>query len=263
MFNGMGAIRGLFTFRKNTIHMKQQWSALLIGLFLIRSMSLWAQTTEEVLSKHQAAMGSAEKWSSVKSLVMKNKFSVQGMDIESKTSVLVGQGFRTEVEVMGNKIITTIHGESGWMMRPAMMGGTDSPEPMPAEQVKLASSQKYVGSTLLIAQKEGSKIELVNKEKLDGADVYLLKVTKSSGDVAQVYVSALTYFIVKTTGKLKANGQEIDTEVLFSNYKSVDGLYFPFTMETASPMGGMMTVDTSSVEINPSMDASIFDKPAK
>ena len=134
---------------------------------------------------------------------------------------------------------------------------------MPADQVKMASSQKNIGSTLIIAQKEGAKIELVSKEKLDGADVYLLKVTKKDGDESQVYVSASTYFIVKTSGKVKANGQEIDTEVNFSNYKAVDGLYFPFTIETASPMGGMMTVDTLSVEVNPSIDASIFAKPAK
>lgn len=235
----------------------------MVGLLVCSAIFLKAQSTEEVLSKHQAAMGSPEKWSAVKSLVMKNKFSVQGMDIESKTSVLVGQGFRTDVEVMGNKIITAIQGESGWMMRPAMMGGTGEPEVMPADQVKMAASQKNIGSTLIIAQKEGAKIDLVSKEKLDGADVYLLKVTKASGDESQVYLSASTYFIVKVTGKIKANGQEVDTEVNFSNYKAVDGLYFPHTMETASPMGGMMTVETVSIEINPSIESNIFTKPSK
>jgi outer membrane lipoprotein-sorting protein len=116
---------------------------------------------------------------------------------------------------------------------------------------------------LIIAQKEGAKIDLVSKEKLDGADVYLLKVTKTSGEESQIYVSASTYYIVKVAGKIKANGQEVDTEVNFSNYKAVDGLYFPHTMETASPMGGMMTVDTISIEINPSIDANIFAKPTK
>jgi outer membrane lipoprotein-sorting protein len=243
--------------------MKNTRIALFLGLLLCSSIVLNAQSTEEVLGKHQTAMGSPEKWSAVKSLVMKNKFSVQGMDIESKTSVLVGQGFRTEVEVMGNKIITAINGESGWMMRPAMMGGTGEPEIMPADQVKLAASQKNIGSALIIAQKEGAKIELESKEKLDGADVYLIKVTKASGDESQVYVSASTYYIVKVTGKMKANGQEVDTEVNFSNYKPVDGLYFPYTMETTSPMGGMMTVETVAVEINPNLDPAIFAKPSK
>lgn len=243
--------------------MKNTRNAFMLGLLLCSSIILKAQSTEEVLSKHQAAMGSPEKWSSVKSLVMKNKFSVQGMDIESKTSVLVGQGFRTDVEVMGNKIVTAVNGENGWMMRPAMMGGTGQPEAMPADQVKMAASQKNIGSTLIIAQKEGSKIELVSKEKLDGADVYLLKVTKTSGEESQIYVSATTYYIVKVAGKIKANGQEVDTEVNFSNYKAVDGLYFPYTMETASPMGGMMTVDTVSIELNPNIDVNIFAKPTK
>jgi hypothetical protein len=243
--------------------MKNTRNAFMLGLLLCGSIILKAQSTEEVLSKHQAAMGSPEKWSAIKSLVMKNKFSVQGMDIESKTSILVGQGFRTEVEVMGSKIITAINGESGWMMRPAMMGGTGEPEQMPGDQVKLAASQKNIGSTLINALKDGAKIDLVSKEKLDGADVYLLKVSKASGDESQVYVSASTYFIVKVTGKLKANGQEVDTEVNFSNYKAVDGLYFPYTMETASPMGGMMTVDTVSIELNPNIDVNIFAKPTK
>ena len=237
-------------------------SICLVAGMLVASVAS-AQTTEEILAKHEAAMGGLDKWATVKTAVLKNKFSVQGMDIESKTSILVGKGFRTEVEVMGNKIITAINGETGWMMRPAMMGGTGEPEQMPGDQVKLAASQKNIGSTLINALKDGAKVDLVSKEKLDGADVYLLKVSKASGEESQVYVSASTYFIVKVTGKLKANGQEVDTEVNFSNYKAVDGLYFPYTMETASPMGGMMTVDTVSIELNPNIDVNIFAKPTK
>jgi hypothetical protein len=243
--------------------MKKTFYNLCLGFMLLGTISLHAQTTEEVLESHQKAMGSPEKWSGVKSLVMKNKFSVQGMDIESKSSILVGKGFRTEVEVMGNKIITAVNGESGWMLRPAMMGGTGEPEIMPADQVKMAASQKNIGSALILAQKEGSRIELVSKEKLDGADVFLLKVSKSDGEESQVYISATTYFIVKTSGKIKANGQEVDSEVSYSNYKAVDGLFFPYTIETASPMGGMMTVDTVSIEINPAIDEAIFVKPSK
>jgi outer membrane lipoprotein-sorting protein len=149
------------------------------------------------------------------------------------------------------------------MLRPAMMGGTGEPENMPSDQVKMAASQKNIGSSLIIAQKEGAKIELESKEKLDGADVYLLKVSKSEGEESQVYVSANTYFIVKVTAKVKANGQEIDTEVNYSNYKAIDGLFFPHSIETASPTGGMMTVETVSIELNPAIDEKIFAKPTK
>lgn len=234
----------------------------LLFLMLVATLG-FAQSTDEILEKHTAALGPADKWANVKSLIIKNKFSVQGMDIESKTSLLVGKSFRTEVEVMGNKIITVVDGDAGWMIRPSMMGGTGSPEEMPREQVKAASSQKNIGSALLAAKKEGATIELVSKEKLDGADVYLLKVAKANGESSSVYVSASTYFIVKTKSQVTANGQSTDVEVAYSNYKSVDGLYFPFTIETASPMGGMMTVETTSVELNPTIESSSFVKPSK
>jgi len=243
--------------------MKKIILSLMLGVSTLIVNQLNAQTTEEILAKHEAAMGSAEKWASIKSAIVKNKFSVQGMDIESKTSLLVGKAFRTEVEVMGNKIITAVDGEKGWMIRPAMMGGTGEAEDLPTDQIKASDSQEQIGSALSGEKNQGAKIELVSKEKLDGADVFLLTVTKSNGETAQVYVSASTYFVLKTTGKVKANGQEIDTETNFSNYKAVDGLYFPFTVEAASPMGGMMQIDTTGVELNANIDPSIFSRPKK
>lgn len=234
------------------------------AILFLTSAGIFAQTTDEIIAKHQAAMGSPEKWSSIKSMVMKNKFNVQGMDIVSKTSIVVGKSFRTEVEVMGNKIITVVDGEGGWMNRPAMMGGTGEPEDLPREQVKATISQKNIGSSLLIAKNEGSKIDLVSKEKLDGAEVYLLKITKKNGEESQVFVSSSTGFIVKAINKMNVQGQQVEAEVLYSNYKSIDGLFFPFTVETPSPMGGgNMVVETASIDLNPVLDASLFAKPAK
>ena len=244
--------------------MKLIKGSIALAILFLTSTGIIAQTTDEIIAKHQAAMGSPEKWASVKSMVMKSKFNVQGMDIESKSSIVVGKSFRTEVEVMGNKIITVIDGEGGWMNRPAMMGGTGEPEDLPREQVKAGVSQKYIGSSLLIAKNEGAKIDLVSKEKLDGAEVYLLKITKKSGEESQVFVSASTGFIVKAINKMNVQGQQVEAEVMYSNYKSIDGLFFPFTVETPSPMGGgNMVVETSSIDLNPVLDASLFAKPAK
>lgn len=244
--------------------MKLIKGSIALAILFLTSTGIFAQTTDEIIAKHQSAMGSPEKWASVKSMVMKNKFNVQGMDIESKTSIVVGKSFRTEVEVMGNKIITVIDGEGGWMNRPAMMGGTGEPEDLPREQVKAAISQKNIGSSLLIAKNEGSKIDLVSKEKLDGAEVYLLKITKKNGEESQVFVSVSTGFIVKSINKMNVQGQQVDAEVLYSNYKSIDGLFFPFTIETPSPMGGgNMVIETASIDLNPILDPSIFAKPAK
>ncbi|RXK52532.1 LolA family protein [Aquirufa rosea] len=223
-----------------------------------------AQTADEILAKHQDAMGGAENWSKVKSLVQQTKFTVQGIEIQSKASILVGKALRTEMEIMGNKMIQVIEGDNGWWIRPQMMGGSGEPEDMPSEMVKISKNQEAVGSLLLNAKMEGHKIDLVNKEKLDGADVFVFQVTKKNGDTGQVYVSASTYLILKVMAKVNMAGQIVDSEMRFSNYKKLEGLNFPFSIETASPMGGgMMQIDTTSIEINPTLDASIFAKPTK
>ena len=79
-----------------------------------------------------------------------------------------------------------------------------------------------------------------------------------------MFVSSSTGFIVKAINKMNVQGQQVEAEVLYSNYKSIDGLFFPFTVETPSPMGGgNMVVETASIDLNPVLDASIFAKPAK
>lgn len=232
-------------------------------IVLASSAASFAQTADEVVAKHIEAMGGAEKWKAIKSLQMNNKFSVQGMDIESKTTIVAGKSLRTDVSVMGQDIITAVDGETGWMQRPAMMGGTGEPEDMPGALIKETLKQTNLGSSLLNYKEKGSTIELVGKEKLDGADVYHLKMTEKNGEITNLFVSASTYYTLKSAGKRNVQGQDIDAEVNFSNFKQIEGLTFPFSMETPSPMGGTMTIETDSIKLNPTIDEAIFKKPAK
>jgi hypothetical protein len=224
----------------------------------------FAQTADEIVAKHFEAIGGVEKWKAVKATEMNMKTSVQGMDVEIKSTVALDKGLKSVVSVMGQEIVTGIDGDTGWNIRPAMMGGTGEPEDMPGSLVKESKKQMVIGGGLLNYKENGSKVELVGKEKLDGADVYNIKLTDKSGDVTNYYLSASTYYILKSAGKIKMQGQEIDNEVSYSNFKQVDGLTFPFTREQPNPqMGGTMTVETESIKLNPTLDADFFKKPVK
>ena len=208
-------------------------------------------------------MGGADKWKAVKAMEMNNKFTVQGMDIASKTVIVSGKSLRTDISVMGQEIISAIDGETGWAQQPAMMGGTGEPEDMPGAMIKESRKQVYLGGSLMNYKENGSTIELVGKEKLEGVDVYHLKLTEKAGDITNLFVSTSNYYVLKSAGKRNIQGKEVDAEVNFSNFKQIEGLTFPYTMETASPMGGMMTIETDSIKLNPKVDESIFKKPAK
>ena len=232
-------------------------------ILLATSAVSFAQTTNEIVAKHIEAMGGADKWKAVKAMEMNNKFTVQGMDIASKTVIVSGKSLRTDISVMGQEIISAIDGETGWAQQPAMMGGTGEPEDMPGAMIKESRKQVYLGGSLMNYKENGSTIELVGKEKLEGVDVYHLKLTEKAGDITNLFVSTSNYYVLKSAGKRNIQGKEVDAEVNFSNFKQIEGLTFPYTMETASPMGGMMTIETDSIKLNPKVDESIFKKPAK
>ncbi|RYF72061.1 MAG: outer membrane lipoprotein-sorting protein [Cytophagaceae bacterium] len=219
----------------------------------------YAQTVDELVDKHVAALGGMDKLSAVKSVVTDRSLSVQGMEIPSVTTVLVGKAMRSESTVMGNSMVQVVNGTTGWMIRPAMMGGTGDPEDMDAATLKQSLSQLYPFGTLVGYKDNGTKVELVGKEQVDKKDVYHLKVTPKDGPTIDEYLDASTYLVSKV--KTSMNGQE--GEILFSDYKEVNGVKFPNTMEIVGGQMGSISFNTNKVTVNGPVDEAIFKKPTK
>ena len=228
-------------------------------LALLVSASAFAQTVDEIVDKHVAALGGMDKLNGVKTLVTERSLSVQGMEIPTKMSIVVGKALRSESTIMGNSMIQVVDGSTGWMIRPAMMGGTGDPEDMPADQVKQQVAQLDPFGALVNYKAKGNKVDLVGTEKVDGKDNYHLKITTKDGQVMDEFLDATTYMVSKV--KMNVAGQ--DGEIEFSDYKDVDGIKFPNTMEMANPQAGTLTFVTNKVTINGPVDEAIFKKGAK
>jgi hypothetical protein len=231
-----------------------QWLAASVALLV--SLTASAQTVDEIMTKHIEALGGADKLKSIKSITMENSIAVQGMDIPNTTTILIGKGMRNETNVMGNSMVQAMDGTTGWMIRPAMMGGTGEPEDMPAEMTKGMGSQLNPFAEVLDYKTNGSQIELVGKEKLDKKDVYHLKVTKD-GKTSDQYIDATTYMVTK----VKTTNEAGENEILMSDYKAVDGVKFPHTREINGQQSIVMT--TNKIVLNGPVDESIFKRPAK
>ncbi|RYU97447.1 outer membrane lipoprotein-sorting protein [Emticicia agri] len=220
------------------------------------SVSSFAQTVDEIVDKHIAAIGGADKLKSVNSIVTETSLSVNGMDIPMVNTVLVNKALRSESTVMGNSMVTVIDGTSGWMIRPTMMGGTGEPENLPADQLKQQMGQLDPFGPLFNYKEKGNKVELVGTEKVDKKDNYHLKITTKDGDVVDQYIDANTFLVTKS--KASRNGQE--AEISFSDYKTVDGIKIAHAMDISSQMGNIAFI-TNKVKINGSVDEKIFKKP--
>ena len=222
------------------------------------SISSYAQTVDEIVDKHIAAMGGADKLKGVSTIVIERTLAVQNMEIPNKTTVVVGKALRTESSVMGNSMVQVVEGATGWMIRPAMMGGTGDPEDMPAEMVKQQAGQLDPFGELYNYKEKGNKVELVGKEKVEKDDAYHLKVTTKDGQVMEQYIDANTFMLTKL--KTMINGQ--DGEIMFSDYKEVEGIKMANTMDMTSQMGAL-TFITNKVTVNAKVDEAIFKKPTK
>ena len=202
------------------------------------------------------ALGGQDKLNAVKTIYTERSILVQGMEIPSKSTVVVGKSMRNESSVMGNSMIQVVDGSTGWMIRPTVMGGTGDPEDMPAEMVKQQASALDPFGPLIGYKEKGNKVELVGKEKVDGKDTYHLKITPKDGPAVEEYLDATTYLTTKVK-QMGMDGQPGD--VLYSNYKAFEGINFPNTMEIIGGQMGTITFTTNNVPV----DDKIFKKSVK
>lgn len=224
--------------------MKKQLITL-VALVALPAFS-FAQTAQEIIDKNISALGGADKIGAVKSLTYDQGMNIMGMDLTGKSTIVVGKSVRQDISAMGKEIITVVDGDKGWTVNPMM--GSETPQAIPEDQLKMQKGNaRLAGTDLYVAKEEKYPVELVGKEKMDDKDVYNLKVTRPEG-VANYFVDASTNQIVGMKTTVSAQGQSGEVKIKYGNYKTVDGLTVPTTLEIESPgMPGPMTMTMSNI----------------
>lgn len=246
--------------------LKQIFVGALIAMTSV--VSTFAQTADEIVSKHIEAIGGAAKWKAIKAIETTNKTNGNGADVTIVTTTIQGEAQKQFISVMGMEIIASITKESGWMQRPAMMGGTGEPEDMPASAV--ASSKEkldgrgYGASIVSSKEKEGGKVELVGDDKVNGKEVFKLKMTDKAGVITTAYISKDKYMLLRYSATIEMMGNKMDADILMGDFRQVEGLTFPFNVEMPNPQsGGTQVIETESIKLNGTYGAELFAKPKK
>ncbi len=238
---------------------KQSWAKMLsVFALAIFVQSAYAQTVDEVIDKHVAAMG-GDKYTGLKSVKVESSAQIMGMDLPSTSTIVQGRGLRSETTVQGSAIVQAIDGKTGWMINP--MAGQTTPVAMPEEQAQMAAAQLDL-TGLYNYKAKGNTAALKGEETMEGAPVYVVEVKMANGATAKHYISKDTYYILRSIINTAVQGQDVEVKTNFSNFKQIDGVTFPFTTEIESPaMPGMMTMTVKNVQVNPTVDESIFMMP--
>jgi len=216
----------------------------------------YAQTVDEIVNKHIEAIGGADAWKKVNSMVSTGSLKVQGADIGMNIAVLNGKGSRTDISAMGMNGYMIVTPTAGWNFMPFQ--GQKTPEPITADDLKEAQEALDVQGNLLDYKAKGHSIELLGKDDVDGVEAFKIKETLKSGKVETIFIDPKTYYIIRSISKQKANGKESDVTTNLSNYQKLpEGIMVP--MSITLPFGEMTI---SKVELNKPIDENIF-KPSK
>jgi outer membrane lipoprotein-sorting protein len=221
-----------------------------------------AQTVDEIIAKHVAARGGMAKLDAVKTMRMTGTMSV-GPGIEAPFTLEMKRpsSMRAEFTLQGQTGIQAYDGTTAWMVMPFM--GKKDPEALPAEEAKTFAEQADFDGVLVNYKAKGHNVELVGKEAVEGTDAYKLKVTLKNGDVRYIFLDAEYFLEIRTEGSRVMRGTPIDFESSTGDYKDVDGLMLPHSIESGAkgmPQRQKMTI--SKIELNPAIEDARFTMPA-
>jgi len=258
-------------------------------------------TAAEVVEKNVAARGGLQAWRSVKSMVLVGEMGAGGnrkapdpqappgkklaaiptdprpkeeVQLPFKLLLQRPRKNRFELQFNGQTALQVFDGVNGWKVRPYL--NRREVEPFTTEELNLASTQAELDGYLIDSASKGTKIELEGIEKVEDRDAYKLKLTLNNGRVMHIWIDARNYLEAKIEGQpRRLDGIEHPVEVYYREYRTVNGLQIPFVLETivlpvktpnqrAGSMNSPVQTEKivfDKVEINPTLDASLFLEP--
>jgi outer membrane lipoprotein-sorting protein len=227
---------------------------LLVSAFAFSAS--YAQTAEEIVTKHIEAIGGIDAWRKVTSIRQEGTMQVQGAEVTVVRTVLHQKGSRQDISLAGMNGFSIVTPSAGWNFMPFQ--GQTQPEPLTEEDIKEGQSELDAQDELIDYKEKGSTVELVGKDDVDGTECFKLLVTFKSGKTESLFIDPKSFHIIRQVAKQKANGQEMEVITNFSNYQKLpEGIVV--AMSITLPFGEL---NVTKVEVNKPVDETIF-KPSK
>jgi hypothetical protein len=239
------------------------------GLVAISSLAALApaQTVEELIARANQARGGVERLRAVQAVRMTGRMTMPSQANAPVTQITMEmkrpRRSRFEFKLQGLTGVQAYDGREAWGIPPVSGARAERlPEEMTGELV----NQSDIEGPLVDHKAKGHKVALVGREKLDGKDVWRLRVTFKSGDEQDMLLDATSYLELRNERRRVVRGSriEIELESRFGDYREVGGLRWPHTIEVG-PKGRpeKQLVTFEKIEVDPVIDNARFRMPLR
>ncbi|MDX5583656.1 MAG: outer membrane lipoprotein-sorting protein [Aureibaculum sp.] len=241
---------------------------VLIVLAVCASLTINAQTADEILSSYFENIGGLENLKKVEGMKMIAKISQQGMEIPLEIVQLKSGKQMSLITFQGMEVKQGVFdGETLWSTNFQTMKAEKSDAETTAN-MKLEMND--FPDPFIDYKEKGYTVELLGKETIDGAETFKIKLIREPVTIDGKQEESVTFYffdaenfvpIAVQTEIKSGQAKGMVSEVTFSDYQEVDGLYFPFSLTQGIKGQPGAPITITSIELNPAIEDNAFAFP--
>lgn len=227
---------------------------LTILVMVIGSIAM-AQNVEDIIEKYCKARGE-EKFSKVQSYLMEG--------IRVRNDVMPAFFYRTRPNKLLMKFdvgdltaYRTYDGEKGWYTAP--WRGVVNPVPFPEDALEALANSADFDDQLANWKTKGYKAKLMDDETVDEKNHFVVELLSATGFTTLFFIDKETYLLTKTKMVRPRGEQQNTIEILYSDYRSVEGIMFPFEVEEYTNGARVLTTEFDEIILNPELPEDFYD----
>jgi hypothetical protein len=223
-------------------------------------------TVDDVIERNTSAMGGRAAIEAIHSIEINLHITDPGFEVDGIYRAARPGRMRIDVQAGGKHVFTeAFDGQRGWQWQGESKGQEEaSAKAAAALRHGVELPGKLFG--LHEMKQRGQKIDLVGREKIDGIDYYVLRLTFGDGYAASLYVDPQSWLIARRRDvrplHVDVDPTPTTIELRNSDYRKIAGVQFPFASSDTDLQTGKIleTTRVNSVQVNPPLDESIFKR---
>lgn len=227
-------------------------------LLMVFAVCSYGQTAEEIVEKHIESMGGYANFEKINAMKITGMFTAFSevkpfVEYKTKSGKFYSRHHKGQFEVTEG-----CDGAAYWVNDPWFELGFPHIA-NDAEQFVIEQKAEMTTPFFHYLQR-GFTVAYEGMEEAEGKNAYKIALTRNDGKKEFWWLDVETYLPVKLVSQWADFAGPARQEVFFDDFRQVQGVMFPFYTERLFSIRHRIT-EITEIEINPVLEASIFDFP--